>query len=145
MEQNPYAAPMAEVAAPRATAAPLSLKQMLFSFEGRIRRGQYWAYVLGGSAISMLVLVAFTALVMGLTQGASADRRSTLATYVLLALYPPMIWMGAALQAKRWHDRNRSAWWMLLGAIPLANIWVMIEVGFLAGTPGSNDYGPPPP
>ncbi len=57
----------------------------------------------------------------------------------------PGMWSFFALQAKRWHDRGKSAGWALLGFFPLANIWVTIEVGFLAGTPGPNEYGPLPP
>jgi len=32
---------------------------------------------------------------------------------------------------------------MLLGFIPIANLIVLIELGFMPGTPGPNRYGPP--
>jgi uncharacterized membrane protein YhaH (DUF805 family) len=35
-------------------------------------------------------------------------------------------------------------WFLLVGIIPLVNLWVLIELGFLRGTPGPNRYGPDP-
>ena len=58
-----------------------------------------------------------------------------------LALIYPVI----ALYAKRWHDRNKSGWWSLIGLIPIiGGIWMLIELGFLKGTAGPNSYGPDP-
>ena len=46
---------------------------------------------------------------------------------------------------KRWHDRDKSGWWMLITLVPIiGSIWLLIELGFLAGTPGVNRFGPPP-
>lgn len=144
MEQNPYAAPTAEVAEQRTTAAPLSVAQMLFSFNGRMRRGQYWACALGSGVVLMVVIGIAAALSAAVGGGPEAGPSPIFGVLVVLA-YPALLWSSFALQAKRWHDRGKSGWWALLGFVPLANIWVMIEVGFLAGTPGPNDYGPPPP
>ncbi|TGR16409.1 DUF805 domain-containing protein, partial [Mesorhizobium sp. M8A.F.Ca.ET.197.01.1.1] len=47
--------------------------------------------------------------------------------------------------AKRWHDRNKSGWWTLIGLIPIiGGIWLLIELGILEGTRGANQYGPDP-
>jgi uncharacterized membrane protein YhaH (DUF805 family) len=46
---------------------------------------------------------------------------------------------------KRWHDRDKSAWWILIGLIPFIGwIWVLVEVGFLKGTDGPNRFGEDP-
>jgi uncharacterized membrane protein YhaH (DUF805 family) len=73
-------------------------------------------------------------------------------------------WIGLALGAKRLHDRNKSAWWLLLfwlmpqalhavgermegsGLILALTayailIWALVELGFLPGTAGPNRYG----
>lgn len=85
----------------------------------------------------------------------------------LLVLYVPLLWIGLAVATKRLHDRDRSAWWLLLfyalpavlsnvgdvvggigGVLSLAglaiSIWAMVELGLLRGTPGPNRYGPDP-
>ena len=33
---------------------------------------------------------------------------------IILLLYIPLIWIGLALGAKRLHDRDKSAWWLLV-------------------------------
>ena len=54
-------------------------------------------------------------------------------------------WVGFALVVKRWHDRNRSWTWALLGFIPIVGwIWQGVECSFLEGTLGPNRYGPSP-
>ncbi len=52
------------------------------------------------------------------------------------------IWVGLAVSVKRWHDRNKSGWWVLIVLIPIiGGIWALIELGFLPGTEGPNAYG----
>jgi uncharacterized membrane protein YhaH (DUF805 family) len=57
----------------------------------------------------------------------------------LISIYSVIV-----INIKRIHDRNRIGWFLLLGLIPFVNIWVMIELGFLKGSEGSNDYGDDP-
>ena len=57
----------------------------------------------------------------------------------IIAIYPSI-----AVSVKRCHDRDRSGWFLLLGLIPLVNIWVLVELGFLKGTTGENKYGSDP-
>jgi uncharacterized membrane protein YhaH (DUF805 family) len=53
-----------------------------------------------------------------------------------------LIWVGLAVQVKRWHDRNKSGWWVLVGFIPyIGGIWQIIECGCLRGTEGENRFG----
>ena len=59
---------------------------------------------------------------------------------MLLLIYP-----AVALYAKRCHDRNKSAWWLLLLIVPVIGfIWFIIDLGILEGTKGDNSYGPDP-
>ena len=56
-----------------------------------------------------------------------------------------IFWPSVAVQAKRWHDRNKSAWWIAIGLIPVVGpVWAFIENGFLPGDAGENRYGPAP-
>lgn len=54
------------------------------------------------------------------------------------------LWAQAALSVKRAHDRGRSGWFVLVLFIPLVQIWPLIELWFLRGTTGDNQYGPDP-
>jgi len=39
---------------------------------------------------------------------------------------------------------ERDGWWVLIGLIPIIGvIWLLIELGFLKGTPEPNRFGPP--
>ena len=54
-------------------------------------------------------------------------------------------WISLAVGVKRWHDRNKSGWWMLIILVPvIGSLWYLIECGFLKGTTGPNTYGPDP-
>ena len=56
-----------------------------------------------------------------------------------------MIYPAVVVNIKRFHDRNKSGWWVLIALIPLVGaLWIVIECGFLRGTVGDNRYGPDP-
>jgi uncharacterized membrane protein YhaH (DUF805 family) len=56
-----------------------------------------------------------------------------------------LLWPSVAIAIKRWHDRGKSGWWMLIFFVPIVGwIWGGIELGFLKGTDGPNEYGPDP-
>ena len=66
---------------------------------------------------------------------------SILAGLVGLVLIIPNL----AVAAKRWHDRDKSGWWMLIALVPIIGwIWALVETGFLAGTSGPNRFGADP-
>lgn len=102
----------------------------LFSVRGRINREPFWLFMLALLSASLAV-------------GRLAE---VLDAPVLPLLFDlAMLWPAIAVSAKRWHDRDKSAWWMLIGLIPIVgNIWALVETGFLRGTSGPNRFGPPP-
>jgi uncharacterized membrane protein YhaH (DUF805 family) len=56
-----------------------------------------------------------------------------------------LFWVSLAVAVKRWHDRGKSAWWILIVFVPVVGgIWYLIECGFLEGTSGANRYGADP-
>jgi len=109
------------------------LNWLLFSFKGRICRKTYWQFTL---AMVLIILVpAIAVLGVGTT---AADNYVTFMS--LATLYPSL-----AVQAKRWHDRDKSAWWILINFVPfIGGIWALIENGFLIGTNGKNRFGEDP-
>lgn len=58
------------------------------------------------------------------------------------------LWPLLALYAKRLHDRDKSALWLLTLLIPVVNlgfmIWIIVETWFLKGTDGTNRFGNDP-
>ncbi|MCX6047595.1 MAG: DUF805 domain-containing protein [Chloroflexi bacterium] len=101
------------------------------SFDGRINRSTFW--LKGFLPIFLISVIA-----------AAVDRalgmNNILAGLVSLILLIPNL----AIAIKRWHDRDKSGWWILIVLIPIIGwLWALIEEGFLAGTPGPNRFGSP--
>lgn len=108
-------------------------QDLLFSFDGRINRAKYWlgtviAWVFGAVAVALLQTVG-----------------GTIGLLVAIAAYVALIWVGFAVLIKRWHDRGKSGWWVLIVFVPLIGyLWALIETGFLEGDKGENLYGSDP-
>jgi len=116
-----------------APAAPLSWQQIYLSLNGRIPRRVFWLYgvlgLLGAAIVLMLVLRT-----MGLPERTAE---------IVLAL--ALFWPSLAVQVKRWHDQDRSGWWVLIGFIPLVGWLIALSMnGFIASTPGDNRFGAMP-
>ena len=129
---NPYQAPTANVIdAQRVMAGEkLELKDLWLSLQGRIPRKAFWIY-------SFLLLVPCIAIV-GLLYWIS----DTLGMIAMVLFYALAFWAGLALQVKRFHDRDKSGWWVLIGFVPvIGGLWLLIELGFLRGTEGANRFG----
>jgi uncharacterized membrane protein YhaH (DUF805 family) len=122
---------------------------LLFSFEGRIGRAPYWYFVSAvGGLLALLLGVAGVSLLSGVGfDGVPASPPSAGIAGVLLPLVCiALLWPCLAVAAKRWHDVDRSAWWILIGLIPLVGGVVALAFnGFVAGTPGANRFGAPAP
>lgn len=114
--------------------SPAYLRFLFLSPKGRISRASYWGSAAFWIGVTFAVTVALAFLPMPET--AVSVVTTLLLAVVLLTLLP--------VQIKRLHDRDRPWWWIVLNVIPLANFWLVIELGFLTGTPGENRYGPPP-
>jgi uncharacterized membrane protein YhaH (DUF805 family) len=109
----------------------LPVHQILFSVEGRISRGRYVKYWV------VLLLFGMIGLTVDLTTTGKPGPIWGVATLI-------QFWPSVSLLAKRMHDRNRSAWLVLLCLMPLVNVWLFIEVFCLRGTVGSNRFGEDP-
>ena len=118
----------------------MDFKNLYLNFNGRIRRLHYWigAIVMGfGSGIVMSIIMMAT----GMQRGGGL---AMVGMVICGIIYIGVIYAGLALVIKRLHDRNRPAIFALLLLVPLLNFWPMIEILFLDGTPGDNQYGPSP-
>lgn len=137
----------------------------LFSFRGRTSRLNYWRTWLGMNLAIAVLWVVFIFIAMGAGEIA----------VIPMLLVIPLLIASAAVSVRRLHDRNKSAWWLLVfWVVPLASLvvaqvltertgegglaaelalwaslasqlWALVELGFLRGSPQPNRFGPPPP
>jgi uncharacterized membrane protein YhaH (DUF805 family) len=139
--------------------------EFMFGASGRINRAKYWRsfliYILAGL---LAAVILFTA------AGIAAP---LFIIMIVVVLIPWLLW-GVSFTTERLHDRDKSAWWLvvfylvpgvlgqlaktawLAGSAGTAvhyvlalagfalTIWGFVEIGFLRGTAGSNAYGPDP-
>ena len=122
------------------------MQSLLFSFQGRVNRAKFW---LVHVVMWVVIFVVFSA-ILG-SAAMSSDPQAALQSVgavggiILLIVYILALWIGLAVAAKRWHDRNKSAWWILIVFVPVVGpFWYLIECGFLKGTTGANKYGSDP-
>jgi uncharacterized membrane protein YhaH (DUF805 family) len=128
----------------------MSMKDLLFSFQGRTRRKPFWLTLL----VVLVVAIVVNGLVFGAALasmamssdpagGSSGAAAGGIATVVVLVLSLLLAWIGLAVQAKRWHDQDKSAWWILINLVPgIGGLVALIMCGFLEGTNGPNRFGP---
>lgn len=116
------------------------MKELLFSAEGRVNRGKFWGVFFG------IILANFIAITIVLIlRMAFGDFGYYSGGFLFLLFYIATLVSGIMVQIKRWHDRGKSGWWVLIGLVPLIGpLWVLIECGFLIGEGDTNQYGPDP-
>lgn len=136
----------------------------LLSFKGRLRRSHYWA-----TSFALGIVKAVLTVILAAVSGQIQTKDGGFASGVVELLF---LWPTLALQVKRGHDRNRSIWFSL-GLMALAILmtvgvavadgfheevlmiacvvvvigcfgFLIVDYGFIDGTPGPNRYGPSP-
>src|SRR5262245_14896631 len=111
--ENPYQPPQADLEAK--SRRRLTLAGTLFSFQGRIPRRVYWA-------ASVAIVLCYLA--GAIAQLEMLEEES--AVYMLIDTISTAVfwWISLAVSVKRWHDRDKSGWWVLIGLVPLVGlIW----------------------
>jgi uncharacterized membrane protein YhaH (DUF805 family) len=93
------------------------------TFSGRATRSEYWWFIL----CEVLIIVGVSAI---------SDRLGGLAGLLLLL---PVLAAGA----RRLHDIGRSAWWLLIGFIPVIGTLLLIYWAVQPSQPGANEFGEP--
>lgn len=141
------------------------LFEFMFGASGRINRAKYWR-----SLLFFCVAGLFAAVILFTAAGLAAP------LFIIMVVLVVLSWLmwGFAIHTERLHDRDKSAWWLLVFyvvpavfgqlaktewfagaagtilhyALALAglalSIWGFVEIGCLRGTAESNRYGPNP-
>jgi hypothetical protein len=79
--------------------------EFMFGASGRINRAKYWVSFIRYSLVGLLVAV-----ILFVTAGIAAP---LLIIVAVLTLVPWLLW-GIAITTERLHDRDRSAWWLIV-------------------------------
>ncbi|MFN8485768.1 MAG: DUF805 domain-containing protein [Anaerolineae bacterium] len=117
----------------------MTLSELYLSFSGRISRKTYWLK----GVVPYIIIIGILQMMMFATFSDRGPNGLIVGLISIVSIL--LIWPALAVSFKRWHDRGKSGWWILIGLVPLiGGLWVLIECGFLAGTPGPNKYGPAP-
>lgn len=111
-------------------------------FEGRSQRKEFWMFVLGTLIVyALLGAIAGVGFAGGGGMGSGLGILSMgLFAIVGLALIIPSL----AVQARRFHDQDKSGWMVLLNLVPYVGGIVVLVFMCLEGTRGDNRYGPDP-
>jgi uncharacterized membrane protein YhaH (DUF805 family) len=106
-------------------------------FSGRSRRKEYWMFVLGVFIAAILLSIVEGATGMsGMIGGAYGP----LTAIFFLGILVPSI----AVQVRRFHDQDKSGWFVLLALIPILGSLAIFIFMCLSGTHGPNRFGPDP-
>jgi uncharacterized membrane protein YhaH (DUF805 family) len=100
------------------------------TFSGRASRPAYWWWFL------FSILVGIGANIIDAIIGSSG----VISGLAALALLLP----GLSVSVRRFHDINRSGWWILIFIVPIVGFILWLVWFTREGDPGENQYGPPP-
>lgn len=106
-------------------------------FSGRSRRKEYWMFIVG--VIVAAVLVGIIEGVLGMS-GMVGGVYGPLTLVLLLGIIVPSI----AVQVRRFHDQDKSGWFVLLSFIPFLGGLIVLVFMCLEGTKGPNRFGADP-
>ena len=109
-------------------------------FQGRARRQEYWMWTLGVVIVTFVLEAIFFA--AGGPRGGNII--TALIGLVLLVFCLAIFIPALAVAFRRLHDTDRSAWWLLIGFVPLLGAIALIVFYCMDGTPGPNKFGPDP-
>ena len=124
--------------------------QNLFSFSGRLNRARFWLTLIVTDIVLFVVLGVLVAMGGGSLDMATNGSMPTVGGGIVggIVAFVAMVaavWIGLAVGVKRFHDRGKTGWWVLIALVPvIGGLWYLIECGFLRGTIGPNAYGPDP-
>lgn len=107
------------------------------TFEGRASRAEFWWFFL----FHILFLASLVSLYINfpVTYG-TLNVFLTIYTVYSVATFLPFL----AVSVRRFHDTDRTGWWILIGFIPIIGSIILLLSYAKAGTPGKNRFGVSP-
>jgi uncharacterized membrane protein YhaH (DUF805 family) len=118
------------------------MANLLFGFRGRITRARFWLVALGIFVVELVLYAALGGNVAVLIDPPEELSIGPFASTIILGFGVFVTWISLAIAVKRYHDRDKSGWWVLIIFLPvIGTLGYLIECGFLRGTDGNNAYG----
>lgn len=114
-------------------------------FSGRSRRKEYWMFVL-----FQLIIIFGLLILSGLTGGFSTDAASGMYSGsglfigIIMIFALAMLIPSLAVQVRRFHDQDKSGWFILLSFVPFVGGLIVLVFMCLEGTQGPNRFGEDP-
>jgi uncharacterized membrane protein YhaH (DUF805 family) len=129
-----------------------TMKELLFTFQGRINRKKMWLalliHIIAAGLLGLVLSLLWSVIPGSVTEdGTYHVEGAASLPYIVAGLAYGIfsVWSGIAVAVKRLHDRNKSGWFFLIQLVPLiGTIWYLIEVMILKGTTGPNRFGEDP-
>jgi|GEM_PF-327776 len=124
----------------------MTLREKLFSFDGRLRRRDWWLC----SIFASLAYVALAALAAAATSGFVHNSSYFLTASIgdpplqllcAAAVYAPFVFIQTALSAKRAHDRNKGAALVILLVVATAIMGFLPDLDSFAASGRTVDEG----
>ena len=103
-------------------------------FSGRAQRMEYWMFVL------FYVIFAIALGIVESIIGLGGEGGGLLSGLFVLGMLIPSL----AVTVRRLHDTDHSAWWLLIGLVPLIGSIILFIFMVQDSQEGENRYGPNP-
>ena len=111
-------------------------------FSGRASRSEFWWWTLFTTILRVVVAGVLGALATA--AGANPDSIQPIANLGSNIVNLAMLLPSLAVAARRLHDTDRSAWWLLLMFVPLIG-WIVLLIFYVTPSkPGPNRFGKQP-
>nr|WP_321249876.1 DUF805 domain-containing protein [uncultured Ruegeria sp.] len=111
------------------------------NFHGRASRATFWWWVLAVFLVFLVTRIVDGALIAPMLGFGAFEPSAGQPLSVLVSL--GLLLPNVAIGARRLHDIGRTAWWLLIGFIPLIGTVVLIYFYIQPSESGLNQFGEP--
>ncbi|MFC3626094.1 DUF805 domain-containing protein [Vogesella amnigena] len=115
------------------------MTRYFLSFNGRLNRKELI------TRLSLLIFSSGTPIII-ITELLAPIKNEVFSgiLFILLVVTLAVVFIGSlSIQARRWHDTDRSGWHVLLNFTPGVSALCFLFLIFCPGTPGQNQYNKP--
>ena len=114
-------------------------RSLLFSFQGRLKRQPFWIVWIVFLVVNVLLLTAISEWSTSSLRPTGAWKYAPFPAVALWFVFNT--WVYLSLWVKRFHDRDKSGWWILIGLVPVVGpVWLLVEGLLFRGTDGPNRF-----